>query len=161
MIVLTEPVQVKNLTRIKCQHVRFEANEERGQEWVEVYCEFGFLDDGTFYAYPLPGTLESVRYFKFENGMHPERPGTALGRCSVCNRWHFAKAGPCEEQGCSGIVEPFPSYNRFRNKVNASAERDVFKATEAFLVDKDGTEGQRFPDPYDIGNVRPLIDGEA
>jgi hypothetical protein len=159
MIVLSEPIVVKNLTRLKVQSVQYEANQERGQEWVEVYCDYGFMDEGTFYAYPVPGILSSLKYFKFENGMHPERPGMMLGRCSECNKWFFATSGDCDEPGCTGVVEPFPCYNRFRNKIDASAERDVFTATEAFLTNEPTTEGIAFPNPDDITDVRPLVDG--
>jgi hypothetical protein len=146
---------------LKVQAVHYEANTERGQEWVEVYCDYGFMDDGIFLSYPVPGTDSSVKYFKFENGMHPEVPGMMLGRCAECNEWHFAVSGPCTVPGCTGVIEPFPSYNRFRNKIDASTERDVFTATEAFLVDKDGTEGLRFPNPDDISDVRALVDGTS
>jgi hypothetical protein len=161
MIVLTDTITVKNLTRLKVQSVQYEANQERGQEYVEVYCDYGFMDDGTFYAYPVPGIMTSVKYFKFENGMHPEVPGMMLGKCSECNKWFFLNSGPCDEPGCAGVIEPFPSYNRFRNKIDASTERDVFTATEAFLVHKDGSEGMQFPNPEDIDDVRPLVDGTA
>lgn len=126
---------------------------------MEVWADLGFLDDGTFYAYPDPVTQTSVRYWKFENGFHPERAGMGLGRCDTCNNWHFKNSGPCEEPGCGGTVEPFPSYNRFRNKIDASTERDVFLATEAFLLNIGGSEGQNFPNPDDILDVRPLVDG--
>lgn len=159
MIVLTNPITVRNLNRLKVQAVHYEANESRGQEWVEVYCEYGFLDDGTFYDYPVPGTGTSLLYFKFENGVHPERPGMMLGRCSECNKWFFLNSGPCDEDGCAGRIEPFPCYSRFRNKIDASVERDVFLATEKFLTNSPGTEGIQFPDPDDINNVRPLVDG--
>jgi hypothetical protein len=159
MIVLTEAIVVKNLTRLKVQAVHYEANAERGQEWVEVYCEYGFLDEGTFYAYPKPSDMSSILYFKFENGMHPERPGTMLGRCDTCNDWHFSNSGPCDDPGCAGTVEPFASYNRFRNKIDASTERDVFTATEAFLTNIPAGEGQNFPNPDDINDVRALVDG--
>lgn len=159
MIVLTNPITVRNLSRLKVQAVHYEANEDRGQEWIEVFCDLGFLDDGTFYAYPNPATGESLVYFKFENGNHPERPGMALGRCDTCNDWHFKTSGPCEDPGCGGTVEAFPSYNRFRNKIDASAERDVFKAAEAFLTNTPGTEGIAFPNPDDRFDVRALVDG--
>lgn len=159
MIVLTDAITVKNLTRLKVQSVQYEANEERGQEWVEVYCDYGFLDDGTFHAYPVPGLFTSLKYLKFENGMHPERPGMMLGRCDTCNDWHFATSGDCEDPACGGTVEPFASYNRFRNKIDASTERDVFAATEAFLTNDPAGEGQNFPNPDDITDVRPLVDG--
>lgn len=159
MITLTTPITVRNLTRLKVQKVSYEANQERGQEWVEVYCDLGFMDDGTFFAYPNPSNMSSLVFFKFENGMHPERPGMMLGRCSVCNKWFFANSGDCDESGCTGVIEPFPSYNRFRNKIDASTERDVFVATEAFLLNTPAGEGQNFPNPDDISDVRPLIDG--
>lgn len=159
MIVLTNPITVKNLSRLKVQAVHYEANAERGQEWVEVFCEYGFMDGGIFYAYPLPGTMETLLYFKFENGMHPERPGTMLGRCNVCNTWYNVVSGPCTEPGCTGTIEPFDSYNRFRNKIDASTERDVFKATDNFLTNDPAGEGQRFPNPDDLTDVRALVDG--
>jgi len=158
---LTTAIQVKNLTRIKVQAVHYEANAERGQEWVEVYAETGFMDTGIFYAYPNPATGKSVVYFKFENGCHPERPGMMLGRCEVCMKWAPAVSGTCDEPGCGGAIAAFPSYSRFRNRIDASVERDVFLATEAFLVNKDGTEGQPFPNPDDFEDVRPLVDGTA
>jgi len=161
VIVLTEAITVRNLSRVKVQNVSYEANEERGQEWAEVWCDYGYMEDGSFLSYPHPVTKTSVLYFKFENGMHPERAGMMLGRCDTCNAWYFAVSGPCTEPGCSGTIEPFPSYNRFRNKIDASTERDVFTATEAFLVHKDGTEGLRFPNPDDISDVRPLVGGTA
>lgn len=159
MINLTNNIVVSNLSRVKVQAVHYEANEERGQEWVEVFCEYGFMDDGTFVSYPHPATKESLLFFKFENGMHPERPGLALGRCDTCNDWHFAISGPCEDPGCGGTVAAFPSYNRFRNKIDASLERDIFHAAEAFLTHKDGTEGVRFPNPDDRFDIRVLVDG--
>lgn len=141
------------------QAVKYESNEGRGQEWVEVWLDYGFMDGGIFYAYPNPATGESLLYFKFENGMHPERPGTMLGRCSECNKWFLQVRGDCDEPGCTGVIEPFPSYNRFRNKIDASAERDVFQATEAFLTNTPGGEGQQFPDPDNLTDVRPLVAG--
>lgn len=161
MIVLTDPITVRNLTRLKVQNVSFEGNTERGQEWAEVYCDFGFMDDGIFYAYPRPVNMSSVLMFKFENGMHPESPGMMLGRCDTCNDWHFKNSGPCDDPTCEGTVEPFMSYNRFRNKIDASVERDVFKQTENFLVNLNGSEGQRFPNPEDISDVRALVDGSV
>lgn len=141
------------------QAVKYEANEERGQEWVEVWADLGFMLDGTFYAYPDPVTMESLVYFKFENGYHPERAGMMLGRCDTCNAWYFLVSGPCTQPACTGSIQPFPSYNRFRNKIDASLERDVFAATESFLVNKNGTEGIGFPNPDNIEDVRPLVGG--
>jgi hypothetical protein len=159
MITLTNPIIVRNLNRLKVQAVHYESNESRGQEWVEVFCEYGFMDDRVFYDYPVPRTGTSLKYFKFENGIHPERPGMMLGRCSECSKWFFLNSGPCDVRDCTGTIEPFPSYNRFRNKIDASVERDVFLAAEKFLTNTPGTEGQTFPDPDDINNVRPLVDG--
>lgn len=150
---------MRNLSRLKVQKVSYEANAERGQEWVEVYCDYGYLIDGVFMAYPNPATGESLLYFKFENGCCPEQPGKMLGKCSVCNKWFFQVSGPCDVPDCTGVIEPFPSYNRFRNKIDASTERDVFAATEAFLINTPVGEGTRFPDPNDIDNVRALVDG--
>jgi len=161
MITLTDPVVVKNLSRLKVQAVHYEANETKGQEWVEVFCEYGFMDGGVFYAYPVPATGEALKYFKFENGLHPERPSMMLGRCSECDKWFFAVSGPCDEPGCTGVIEPFSSYTRFRNKIDASAERDVFNATDNFLINDPAGEGQRFPNPDDINDVRPLVDGTS
>lgn len=161
MITLTTPIKVRNLSRLKVQKVAYEANQERGQEWVEVYCDLGFMDDGTFLAYPDPATMESLVYFKFENGMHPQRPGMMLGRCAECNKWFAAISGDCDEPRCTGVIEPFPSYTRFRNKIDASAERDVFKATENFLLNDPAGEGTRFPDPDTLTTPRPLVDGKV
>lgn len=147
------------MTRLKVQAVKYEANEQRGQEWVEVWCDLGFMDDGIFYAYPDPVTGESLVYFKFENGMHPERAGMMLGRCDTCNAWYFAVSGACTVRDCTGTIQPFSSYNRFRNKIDASTERDIFTATEAFLTNTPTGEGQRFPNPDDINDERPLVDG--
>ena len=150
---------VRNLSRLKVQAVHYEANAERGQEWVEVFCDYGFMDGGIFYAYPVPATGVSLLFFKFENGCHPESPGMMLGMCSECNKWFFVTSGPCDVPDCTGVIEPFPSYNRFRNKIDASTERDVFAATDAFLINTPAGQGVRFPNPDDITDVRPLVDG--
>ena len=82
-----------------------------------------------------------------------------LGRCDECNKWYFANSGPCTESGCRGVVEPFPSYNRFRNKIDASTDRDVFAAAENFLLNNPAGQGVRFPDPDDIDTMKTLVDG--
>jgi hypothetical protein len=161
MITLTTPIAVRNLTRLKVQAVQYEQNEEKGKVWVDVYCEYGFMDNGNFISYPVPGKGTSVLHFRFENGCHPASPGTMLGRCNTCNLWQAKVSGPCNDVNCKGAVSPFPSYNRFRNKIDASTERDIFKATEAFLINTDGA-GIDFPALDDIGKdakEKPLVEG--
>lgn len=150
---------MKNITRLKVQAVKYEANEERGQQWAEIWCDYGFLDGGTFYAYPIPSTMESLLYFKFENGMHPASPGTMLGRCDTCRVWRLRISGPCDVPECPGTIEPYASYNRFRNLIDANPERDMFPAVEQFLCNDPSDYAQRFPLLTDMEAVEALVDG--
>jgi len=161
MITLAKPIAVKDLTHLKIQAVKYEDNSERGQNWAEVWCDLGYMagEPETFVAYPSPATKTSEVYFKFENGAHPAVPGKMLGQCDTCNRWHFKTSGPCENPPCPGIVAPFPSYTRFRDKIDSSTTRDVFAVCDAFLTGDSGGNGQEFPSADDISVVGPLVAG--
>jgi hypothetical protein len=156
MLKLKNPVKLRELSQVKIQAIHYESNPERGQEWVDVYCEYGAVDDGgVFRSMPLPGTGSALLHFRFEDGMHPAVPGRMLGQCDACGAWHSRNSGECGERGCRGEVAAFRSLAAFRGATDPRRMGDMFAVTEDFLA---GTE---FPDASDAGTVRPLVDASA
>lgn len=160
MISLTNEISLKSISNLEVRAVHFEQNLEAGQQWVDVYGDYGFLKDETFFSFPVPGTGSSILHFRFENGMHPAKPGKMLGRCAKCGQWFFAVSGVCSEVGCTGTIAPYPAYDDFRAKIESSTERDIFKATEEFLTNAGG-KGLQFPNTLDIKVIGALVKGST
>lgn len=151
MISLTTPIAVKEVTGLEVRSVQFEANTERGQHWVDVYCDYGFTDRGLFRAYPVPGMNgSSVLHLRFENGRHPAEPGKMLGKCQSCETWVFAVSGTC---ACSGIIAPHTAYDDFMAELGKATASEILIATERYLVAMD------FPSINDEKIVEPIILG--
>ena len=151
MIALTNPIAVEEVTSVEVRAVKFEQNIESGQIWVELWCDFGYLDGGILKAYPIPQCGQSsTLYLKFENGYHPLRPSMALGQCNVCNAWGFKISGPCD---CGGTFTPYEAYTALATALSLVIGVNMIPAIEQHLV---STE---LPDPDDIENIHPLVDG--
>jgi len=134
-----------------------ELNKYQGRLWLEVWVVIGKLldpeDEDSFVEYPVPGTGKAALEFKIEDGVHPLRPGTALGKCRTCGAWHPRTAGVCGDDGCEGTVVMYDGFTRVR-QVPEVIEGDCCFSIQAdkileFLV----TEEVPDPDTWEIVKV--------
>jgi hypothetical protein len=155
MITLTNPIAVREVTGLEVRSVQFEANAERGQKWVDVWCDYGFEEGPVFRAYPIPGCTSPTLHLRFENGVHPLRPGKMLGRCGKCGAWAFATSGACSDPKCDGTVGPYAAHDELMAALRGATGDSVLAAVERHLTNA------TFPSVNDTKATGPLIKGSV
>jgi hypothetical protein len=155
MITLTNPVAVREVTGLEVRSVQFEANAERGQKWVDVWCDYGFREGSVFRAYPVPGSTSPTLHLRFENGMHPARPGQMLGRCGKCGSWAFTAGGACPDSKCDGTVAPYAAHDGLMTALRGATADGILAAVERHLT------AATFPSADDAKATGPIIRGSV
>jgi len=115
---ISHPDPTVPLDKARIASYKPELNAGQGRLWLEVWVVLGKLldpeDEDSFVEYPVPSTGAAALEFKIEDGVHPLRPGTGLGKCDQCGEWHPRMSGPCGLPGCEGTVIMYDGFSRIR-----------------------------------------------
>ena len=107
---LNQPLASVEIDHAKVVSFKVEDNVEA---WVKIWVCLYYKDaEGTLIQYVHPQTGEGAFEFKIENANHPLVPGTMLGKCDTCGRWHRLVSGTCLAEGCEGDIKPYDGMTR-------------------------------------------------
>ena len=159
IIPLDTPLNTVELTHMRIVSFKPELNPPNF--WMEFWLVYGLLqipgDFDSFREYAHPQTAEKARYVKVEDGNHPLRPGTALGKCDICGKWYSTISGECTEGECIGNIAPYDGYSRLVGVATPDGPACVCESMLGCLTNFLCAE--IVPDPNDFTQMVKLFPG--
>lgn len=114
---LKKPLRTIELDTVRIAAIKIEDNPAKGSKWIEIWLVIGKMNGDIFeqHAHPIIGT-EEYKYIKLENGFHPLKSGSFLGRCEKCGEWTLTE-NVCSETSCGGNIKPYDGLERLEKMI--------------------------------------------